>query len=279
MATPRQIRIRILLNKGRHGIPLTKLPKIIGELQEFLEDLSQDVGIRDGSGWQGTDFRNGSLDFLAVKNAPVSDAEYRCFNESIRNVATNHPDERVSRRTRNQFAKIASPIDPDEVINMGIEKEPIAPIDPAQPLASEEEIFEWHELTKQMAHQIHISAQSKVRALASIQGIIHSVFIEAEQPHFQLRELSSKNLIRCTYTDSQYGDLAEALRTKKAVVHVYGLSTTDMLGRKIDQMEVERIEVAPALDKSFLDNFFGCAPGLSDHSQAQAVIDDTRGRG
>jgi hypothetical protein len=117
-----------------------------------------------------------------------------------------------------------------------------------------------------------------IKSLASVQGIIHSVFIEAEQPHFQLRELSSKELIRCNYNESRYPDLAEALKSRRAVVHVYGLAYTDMLSRRIDRIEVDRIEVAAVLQRDYLDRFIGCAPGLITEDEIQAFIDHSRNR-
>jgi hypothetical protein len=269
-----RLKVRIVLNKGRHGVPLDKLPKILAEIREFLHDLSTDLGIEDDSGWQGVDFRNGSLDFAAVKNSLVDDAKYLTFQQSARNVILNQPDDRISRRTRSQYAKIATPIDADEVVDIGLPQEQAGVVQPG-----EEEQFQWYELTKQAAEQIQALAQAKVKALASIQGIIHSVFIENADPHFQLRELSSQSLIKCTYAENKYNELAEALKQRMAVVHVYGLSTTDMLARKIEQMDVYRIDVSPSLAKDFLDRFSGCAAGLIDDGEMQAHIDQSRNRG
>ncbi|MGI9069928.1 MAG: hypothetical protein ACR2JB_01025 [Bryobacteraceae bacterium] len=273
---PRRIRVRVVLNKGRHGVSLAKLPKVVGELQEFLDDLSEDVGLKDSAGWQGIDFRDGSLDFIAEKNTLVEEPQYAEFTTSARNVILNKPDDRVSRRTRSQYARIAAPIDPDEVVVIGVEKEQA--LQPDQEIGPPGDEFEWYELTKQTAQIIELSASATVRSLASVQGIIHSVFIEAEQPHFQLRELSSKSFVRCTYKEAEYSELAEALKLRRAVVHVYGLAYTDMLSRKIDRIDVDRIEVSPPLSKDFLDQFFGCAPGLINEDDIQDFINHSRQR-
>ncbi|MGO9096389.1 MAG: hypothetical protein ACLQGV_14360 [Bryobacteraceae bacterium] len=269
----RQVKVRALLNKGRKGVSLDKLPKVLTEFRQFLHALSEDLGVDDSSGWQGVDFKEtASLQFTAIANSIVEDPAYTAFNESAMNVVLNRQDTRISRKTRYQYAQMASPLDVDETISIGIE----------QPQTGEEGAADfppvvWNELTKQGAQQIQRSVRGIVTARASVQGIIHSVFIEADQPHFQLRELSTKDLITCNYCDSTYDDLATALKQRRAVVHVFGTSKVDTLSNKIDVLTVDRIEIAPSADKSFLDRFIGCSPGLV--TDIQATMDRARRRG
>lgn len=272
---PKQLRVRVILNKGRHGVPLEKLSKVTGELQQFLRDLEKDLGVHDEVGWQGINFKDGSLDFIAVKNALIEEPQYRAFNDSARRIIKNEPDDRVSRKTRSQYAKIAAPIDPDEVVFLGIEHSGQKAAD----AIAADSGFEFHELTKLQAQEIQTSVQARVRAVASIQGVIHSVFIEGDPPHFNLRELSSQDLINCTYKESTYPKLAAALERRKAIVHVIGTSITDTLSRKIEHVEVDEIIVSPLLGRDFLDRFFGCAQGLVDEENIQEHIDNSRHRG
>ena len=274
----RPIRVRVVLNKGRHGVPLRKLPSVLDALQAFLDNISSDLGIADQAGWQGLAFKDGSLDFIAQKNTPVEEPVRERFNTAARNVILNRPDDRISRNTRAQYARIAQPIDPDEKIDIGLERASEAKDDSAVPEQTQDG-FTFFELSKQTAESIQRSIKAKVRSLASVQGIIHSVFIEAEQPHFQLRELSSQNLISCTYSEGKYDELADALKRRRAVVHVHGLAVTDTLSRKIDTLLVDHIEVASVLDSSFLDRFIGCAPGLVSESDLQEFIGNSRERG
>jgi len=273
---PRQLRVRAVLNKGRHGVPLDKLPKVVAEFQQFLRDLAADLGIHDEAGWQGVDFKDGSFDFVAVKNTLVEEPQFQAFNQSARRIIKNEPDDRISRRTRSQYAKIAGPIDPDEIVYIGIEPPPIQ--EPDRQTGPTED-FEFFELTKVQAQQIQNAVQARVRAMASIQGVIHSVFIEGDEPHFNLRELSSQALINCTYKESKYPKLAAALERRKAVVHVLGTSITDTLSRKIEQLEVDDIVVAPVVGRDFLNRFFGCAPGLVEDDDIQNHIEHSRKRG
>ena len=71
------LRIPIVLNKGRKGIPLQKLARISYELQQFLGLLGEDLQIEMGAGWLGTDFYNGSLGFTA-EISPSADRMPEC---------------------------------------------------------------------------------------------------------------------------------------------------------------------------------------------------------
>jgi hypothetical protein len=274
----KQIKIRVVLNKGRKGVPLGKLSKILAELYAFLDDMAEDLGVKDGGGWQGIQFKNSSLDFLAVKNTVVDDEVYVRFNESARHVIENSDDRSVTRRTRAQYAKIAAPLDPDEAVGIGIENYEREMLE--GPLDTEDEkSFEWHSLDKVKASRIEDSVRAKIRSFASIQGTIHSLYIEADKPHFALRELSTKDLINCYYTDVQYAKVAKSLESKGAVLFVHGFAITDMMTRKIEGFEVKSIIEAPKADSQTLARFIGCVPGLVPDEDLQAQIDLSRRRG
>ena len=148
------------------------------------------------------------------------------------------------------------------------------------PLNTEDEhSFDWHQLDKVTAAKIQDSVQARITSVASIQGTIHSIFIEAEQPHFTLREMSTQALINCFYEDIHYATVTKALESKGAVLFVNGFSITDMMSRKIDRFEVKSITEAPKADIQTLDSFIGCAAGLVLGSDPQIRIDRSRRRG
>jgi hypothetical protein len=78
------LRIPIILNKGRKGIPLKKLASISAEIQQFLGLLGEDLNIELGAGWIGIDFSNGSLGFVAEKVDPVEELKEKEFKQVFR---------------------------------------------------------------------------------------------------------------------------------------------------------------------------------------------------
>jgi hypothetical protein len=261
------LRIPIILNKGRRGIPLSKLARISYELQQFLCLLGEDLQIEMGAGWLGTDFSNGSLQFIAEKVNPVEENKAREFTQAFRHVAQRRPDARVRASTIRQFAKIADPMDSDEAVEFSL------------PKSDSDEQNEWCPLTKTEALLITSEVQEVVRSHGGIQGVIHSVFFGASPPHFQLRELSTGDLIKCVYRNrKQYDELTAVLKQQNAVIHVYGSIKTDFVNRQIDELRVERIEPAESFSKEDFDRFIGSAPGLLGGQTIQEFIDDVRER-
>lgn len=261
------LRIPIILNKGRRGISLPKLARISYELQQFLSLLGEDLQIEMGEGWLGTDFSNGSLRFTAEKVNQVEERKARAFKEAFRHIAQRRPDARVRPSTVRQYAKIAEPMDIDEIVEFSL------------PKSDTDENNEWCELTKQEALLIASDVQEIVRSHGGIQGVIHSVFFGASPPHFQLRELSTGDLIKCIYRSrKQYDELAAVLKQQNAVVHVYGTIKTDFVNRQIEELRVEQIELAEDFSKEDFNRFVGSAPGLLGDQTLQEFIDDVRER-
>jgi hypothetical protein len=271
---PRKLRVRVLLNKGRQGISLHKLPKMLTDIQQFLDMLSEDVEIGTNKDWFGFEFSNSSLGYVAVKNDPVEDHQAKTFNETFKAISERRPTDRVRRSTSAQYARIADPIDPDETVNFGLEEVPSG-----QPETQQPEV-QWLELTKEQAFLIAREAQAKVGAFGAIQGVLHSLYLGAHPPHFHLRELSSGDLVDCFYDrEKHYGEIVSALKKENAVLHVYGYTVTDLPNRRIEQMRITRIEVAEVLSPDDFDKFFGCAPGITGELDLQEFIKRSRGRG
>lgn len=57
-----EIKLRIVLNKGRHGIVMHKLAKIAEEAEKFLNYFSEDLKLNKAE-WVADSFKNGSLSF------------------------------------------------------------------------------------------------------------------------------------------------------------------------------------------------------------------------
>jgi hypothetical protein len=262
-----ELRIPVVLNKGRKGIPFDKLAKISYELQQFLSLLGDDLQISRGDGWLATGFYDGSFGCTAEKIEPVEEPKAKAFKQAFRNVAKRKPDARVRPSTIRQYTRIAEPMDIGELVEFGL------------PKSDSDEGDEWCELTKQSALLIASEVQSIVRSHGGIQGIIHSVFFGASPPHFQLRELSTGELVKCVYSSRrQYDELATALKHHNAVVHVFGIIRTDLVNRQIEELRVQKIMPADTFSQEDLERFIGCAPGILGDQGLQEFIDYVRGR-
>jgi len=263
-----ELRIPIILNKGRKGIPLQKLARISYELQQFLSLLGEDLQIGIGAGWLGTGFHEGSFACTVEKVDPVEERKVKAFKQAFRNVAKRKPDARVRPSTIRQYTRIAEPMDLGELAEFGLPKSD-----------ADEQTDEWCELTKQEALAIASDIQSIVRSHGAVQGVIHSVFFGASPAHFQLRELSTGELVKCVYSSrKQYDELAVVLKQQNAVVHVYGVIRTDLVNRQIEELRVDKIELADSFSQEDFDRFIGCAPGILGDQGLQDFIDYVRGR-
>jgi hypothetical protein len=280
------IRVGIEINKGRHGVPLSKLSEIVGTAEAFLAMLSEDIDLPVApDSWIGLDFHNGSLTFTAEKKEPATVPELKAFNSAFMSILDQEPAPSLRRATVAKYADIAKPIGPDEEVGFHLyEPEPddssstgmreigisVTP-DLVAPLRS-------YALTKAKAEAIQSEVQGKVRAYGSLQGRIHSLFLASNPPYFHLRELSSGSLIRCTFRADKYAEIAAALQTKNAIIHVYGYTTTDLVQRKLEEMATDKVVLAPVLTDEDFAKLFGAAPGFTGKLTTQEFMNRTRGR-
>lgn len=262
-----RLRVKVELNKGRVGIPLRKLHQVVEETERFLRMLAEDAGIDPEQGqWLGLDFESGSLKFNAEYIGKVIQKTVRSFNTAFDDVRRGKPVQRVRVATRYQYAKIAEALDEDEVIGFGTYK------------SEDETTPEIFTLAKRDLPALLGEVQVPVESHGSVQGVIHSLFLGSQPPHFFLRELATGNLVKCVYERARYDEVAHALQQQNAVVHVYGEIKIDIGQRAFQQLRMERIVPAEPMSESDFESFFGCAPNLTGQLSTQQFIDKVRGR-
>ncbi|MGI8960359.1 MAG: hypothetical protein ACR2IV_11480 [Bryobacteraceae bacterium] len=269
MAEPR-LRVRVLLNKGKKGVSLHRLPRILSDIQKFLDSLSEDTVGKSGD-WMGLEFRSTeSVEYTAESVDVVEQERIRDFDECLKSVVRSQPNPKIRPSTLQQYFQIAqSSIEETVSFGVGSELEPDSPT-----LAGE---LEWLDLNRGGAANLGVG-QSLVRSHGGLQGFIQSLFLGPESPHFYLKELSIGERIPCEYDESKYPEIVEALKRPRAIIHVYGIILTDLAERKIRKMHVSHIDVAPSLTLADLDRFIGSAPEMIDPDGLQAFIDESRGR-
>jgi hypothetical protein len=265
-------RIRIELRKGKRGIPLGTLADITETAQKFLRMTAEDVEIPVlETGWLATDFDNGSLDFNIESTGDVDEPQIRHYASAVRRVVAYQPDRPVPAGVRTetviQFAKLAELIEPGDPSRLGLyDNGSAAPTT-------------WRPLIKSEAIAIREHLEDRVDYWGMIQGIIHSFFKESHPPYFYVREISSDSLVRCNFPPSRYDDYVTLLHNKRAVVFVSGRITARRTDRKIERIQIERMEQAPELSDSDFNKFFGSAPKFTGDLTTEEFIDAIRNDG
>jgi hypothetical protein len=277
------LKVQVEIFRGAEKISLNKLAPIVTDVQQFLFMLSEDVGLPiESNSWNGTNFGSASLVFTAEKSEPTSIEQIQEFNAAFASISTEHPVAKLRRATIAQYAKIAEPIDPQEIVTFGLFSVPQEPslfgdsvIDYEPELVLALRI----DLTKSKALQIQADVQATVRAYGALQGIIHSVFFGARPAYFNLREKATGALVKCIYRSEVYDELAIALRRENAIIHVFGFTSTDLVERKVEQMQVSKITVAPVLTDDDFERLFGSNRQFTGGLTTQEFINNVRDRG
>lgn len=249
------IKIRFVLNKGQNGAPLRSLGQISAQAERFLIALAVDSRIDSGQGkWVATGFENSSVQFDAEYRGAVASNTIQNFHDNFESIATIDPDEdwsnnMVRKETINEYAKIGKVIDHDEEVGIAL----VSPVG---------EPVRWHKITLSNSEKLASKINKPIPAVCSVQGIIHSWFKGAKPPHFQIRELSTEDLVTVEYDDEHYKDIAKAVEEKDTVVIVSGEGSYDPLTRKVAKIKLDDLFQPKHLSEEEFKGLFGSVPDL-----------------
>ena len=269
-----QLRIRVEVKRHERGLPLDRLAELAKQAQRFVQVVGREAPIGQGY-WVARNFVEGSLGFDVEYIGEADVDQVRHFNSEVTRIASYRPNGPAARPDAPPadavmvYAKIAETLDVGESVGIAtFDADAIREVPPA-----------WHRLTKKESLEILEGLQTQVAYHGMVQGIVHALYKESNPPHFHLREFSTDNLIRCYYAPSQYPKVVALLRHHDAVALVSGQITASRLTRKIEAIEVERMEVAKRLTPKEFESFFGCAPALTGKTSTSAFIARIRGDG
>ena len=261
------LRVKIEINKGGVGVSLHKLAQVSVEYEKFLKSFSRDqhLDLKQGD-WIARDFENNSVEFIAEYIGEVAPDVVRESKAALGYIMNEENDFRdlstkISRATILHYARIARDIDPDEVVEFSVldngDRPPV------------------YKLSKQRAIDIEqrFKEDDLVWYSTSIQGKIHSLYKEVEQPHFYIRELSSGDLIKCFYKNEGYDLIANALQNRNAIVYAAGWVTASRATRKPVYMKIEKLQPAEGYQEGDLEKFFGCAPNIMHDDDIDDLLD------
>jgi hypothetical protein len=268
-----ELRFKVELNRGRHGIAIGKFGAVLAETRTFLELLTRDIGVSAKTGaWLAENFENNSVDFdCRLATALPVDVVDRGHHALTMLFADRFDDSmlavQITLPTRRQFARIAGAIDPDEVIRFGLYSDGrIRPDD-------------WYELRRDRLVEVEAAVSQARQSYGEVQGVVHAFFKEAERPYLKVRELSTKQLVNCYFPLAMYHEAVEVLADPDAVVFVEGWVTEDPETGFVTDMEVEDFRPAPPFSVENYRRTLGSMPAYTSRKPTGQFIDEVRDDG
>jgi hypothetical protein len=251
-----RIKVRFVINKGRHGAPMAKLGQISEQAEKFLKSLAADSEIETHPGeWLAVNFNDGSVEYDAEFQGDVNPGAAQIFTRNLEFLADFDPaseglNAAIRPVTALEYARIGSLIDPDEEIGVGI----------YAPDAPESRPPKWRAITYRKSAALKREIETPVPSYGAVQGILHAWFKEAKEPYFQIRELSTDTLVKVFYPFALYPDVAKAVQERTTMLTVSGNMLFDRTTRLAIELRADRIDLIKMLSTAEFEEFFGSAP-------------------
>jgi hypothetical protein len=153
----------------------------------------------------------------------------------------------ISPVTALEYARIGSLIDPDESIGIGIYR-------------SDAKSPKWRQITYRDASSMRREIETPLPSYGAIQGVLHTWYKEAREPHFSLRELSTDAFVKVIYSPSMYSDVVKAVQERSIVLIVSGDMLFDRTTRAATELRADKIERVGMLSGAEFEGLFGSSP-------------------
>ncbi len=263
------LRLRVELNKGRVGMPLTKLARVCSETTLFLDMLSEDIGLPvSHAGWLAQEFENASVDFDLRHPEQMTEGLAELGRHALRMVfAYAHDDAelalRIRSETRRQYRRIGSALDTDEVARFGVYRD------------NEESPEHWFELEHTSDVEV-AGALIDRNAYGEVQGVVNAFFKE-HAPYLRIRELATGELVKCFFRPEMYQSAVELLENRDAVVFVEGWLKEDAATGHTREIRVEDFRPAPDFDLALYREMLGSMPDYTGRLSSEECVREARG--
>lgn len=263
-----RIRLKIELNPGGVGVRLDKLAKISTEIEKFIRLLASDAGATPQPGeLLAKDFYEGSFGSVIEYVHNVDPLAAVKFNQGLRFFSdfeqSDYINGEYSAATVRQFIEMGTVIDNDEVVRLGI-IEPDAKNDHA----------EWKSITKITTLNVDAVFNQEYNYDGALQGKLGTWYKDSN--YFNLRELSSNELVKCFYGVGMYDQIYRLFEDKEAVVNLSGAIKADRSTGRIKEVRVNWAKSYPKLSDSEFNRLFGLAPDLTGDLSTTEFIDKIR---
>ena len=263
------LRIRIELNKGRIGMPFGKLGRVCQEATKFLEMLSEDLEIPEGSAWLAEEFENASVKFDVCHGSEIDPAVAEAARQALGMVFGETSENlliaaRIRSETRRQFRRVTRSLDPDEHMCIGIYQ------------GNEHRPDSWYKVYRSDAAELTEGLVDR-GTYGEVQGVVNAFFKEAQPPYVRIRELSTGNLVKCFFGVDQYQAVVELLEDKNAVVFVEGWLREDALTGASREVRVEDFTPAIEFDEHAVEALFGSISDYTGSLTSEQFVERLRG--
>lgn len=255
-----EIKLKLVLNKGRHGIVMHKLAQIAEEAEKFLVLFSQDLKLNTHD-WIADSFKNGSLSFTANYIGEVNPPQVVRAKKALATIID--PKVKVTelngdlrRQTYAQFARMTNPIDADDSIGLAV--------------PNEKGRFVTKILTKERAIRIEREMTQTTEEFAGFQGYITALFREGT---CWLKDFVTHERIVCRYKPHQYPKIWKLLEDREALADVEGWLVT-----KPDEtyLKIEHISTSAEYREGDIEKFFGSDPAFTGEMSTDEYLAELR---
>lgn len=265
-----KLRIRFKLNPGREGVPLGKLSTQSGNIEKFLRSIATDLQADDSkNGWIADHFKPGSLEETISLSADVTQEAVEQFHEVVSyllrfGLRKEMPPSYLSIATIEAYADMRQSLDADEQLGIGL----FSPTNGrAKPFVLVDRV---------QLEAVGKSIETEARFVGAVMGRTHEWNKGAEKPYILIRELHTQELIKCSYSDSDYSKVANLFKDKTAIVIIEGTLSFNLITSKTEVLLATGFDFAPDCSPEDFDKFFGAAPGLTGGLSSEEFI--ARGR-
>lgn len=266
-----RLKLRIRFNPGRTGAPMDRLGEFATQTEKFLRSLAADLGVVSKKGhWLATNFGNESVGFDSEFADALQEAEAIKGVEALELILGEHTLSAIERGivsygTIAEFSRIGKSLSPDDHFMIGVYP------------SAEADGPDWKKVTYRKTAELRQILDMPYRTTGSVQGLFHSWHQGAEEPFFNVRELSTGNLIHCEYAPDLYSKIHTATELKDTVVLVSGDIRWDRATNLIVTLSTTDIEaVKPLLPHEF-ETLSGSAPQFTGAMTTDEYISWIRG--
>lgn len=259
-----ELKIKLELNKGRRGVPIERLAKVVDEVRKFFDMLAADVELGKGE-WIAEKFADGSMVF---DNTFVGDTTNRAVVTAQK--ALKHlSDPRctaddlaygIRRETFYQFGRMAAPLPVDDALFIGVYTD-------GQPEP------EMRELSKERFFEIEREIVEKTTRYGGLRGVITALFKGANT--IWIHDLGTHEKIVCSFDPARYNEIWGLLESKDAVVNVEGWITQKP--SEVSHLIIETIAPVAEYQAGDLEKFFGIDPNFTGDMSTEDYLEALRG--
>ncbi len=264
-----QLRFRFRFNPGRTGAPLDKLGEFAVPTERFLRFLACDLDLPMEKGkWLAINFTNESVAFDSEFAEAVPEKAVARGKKAVELLTGETPLEACDRKiiefkTAAEFSQIGKILDPDEQFLVALYETDAKP--------------EWRPVTYRQVAELRKLLTTPIISYGSVQGIIHSWAMGADQPFLQLRDLASGDLVGCNYKQELRQKIVATAERDRNVIHIYGKIKWDRTKNKILEIAVDDIQAMSPLSARDFDKLFGSMPAFTDAMCTADYIECIRG--